>query len=1210
MRVASKATKGAWGRKSKTWRKGQSCLSNPSLKKFRLKARHEASDAGNELTVSSLATHNTINFGNLKLTDNEDDDMKSDKESVKTFASIYSNCTNINFEDFLNNWTADTPLEKEMLAVLTSATESIKEKGGNQTTTEFFACLMTTLEGAKDVNVISATVELLKMVTSKVSVAVFRHGFSRFSEILLATFNRCKGTTNVRLLRGLIHCLGCISRGLDGVSWKDPPNRLIIECLLNYGQHSEPEVRKSVRRALMGIVSVNHSDPNKTAAVLIASMIVSLMKEVNIKDKNLSSLVCLLSMLRSIIAEVPSSTLKKCCEVVLSFMTLEHLKVSCAGLDVLDGIFAKQTACGLTEQMSNQIFNALFEFIPGVSEPDLVIKWVTTTGNVLLFWNKNYPSLYASGVSRVTKAFVSFFSSVDADVHASVSQGLKSILESSMKVPLDFEVISDVSRSIDCSLELRYSHAWSSSLVCVAEKFAAYGSKHPIICMESLKILVGLRQSHQFNQYEELDKTVGAAVKSMGPQVVLQVIHLDVDAEKGKVETAWIIPILRQFIETCEISFFVVFFIPLAVKFKTLSERLQEANPVTAKNLDLMFQQIWSLLPCFLYRGTDIIDSFGKIAPVLGKSLKQWPEVRTVILSGLRKVCKRVETSKSRKERDAVGKYSKNFLPILLNLYTSEEDMKTKEQQLAVFETVASFLRITDASKAVDLYQKTVERYDVTDRSDTFLVIAYLDMMRSYIPFLDKSSIQHLVSHVAQPLFKSKNQRYCKKSFRIIEEVCKSSSQGAKEFVADHLQEVLIVVLEALESVPPSVLSAPLNGLRHLISQFFVLIPSEMETVVNRLIPLIFKCLMNPSRRTRVASVELMKTLTTAAFMTNSGVALIKNHLRQFLTHEGYGDRALMVITLLFDILTSKITDIELRQLLNLIYTPRNSQPMVRSVVTFSKVLMRNKTSDELLPLLPFIMGWLKELNVNLKKSCRLVIRELIIRLVKKFGLETINKLIPEDLAKVLKNIRKKELRKKSKKTEDDMEDMLDDQTNDYSDDEEGDEDELQVQHKKSRMQMEEDMDDFDLLSGVKTVPVVAKKKVEEKEDDGISFGPDGKLVIRDISKKRKRDDDDDDDEEEEEEIPTVKQETRKASMAYKHGGKGIHRDPRAKDLGMKTGNQYKSKRAKGDVKKKDQSVDPYAYFPLLKSSLNKRHRASMKGQFKALKQKTKTGRQ
>ena len=73
--------------------------------------------------------------------------------------------------------------------------------------------------------------------------------------------------------------------------------------------------------------------------------------------------------------------------------------------------------------------------------------------------------------------------------------------------------------------------------------------------------------------------------------------------------------------------------------------------------------------------------------------------------------------------------------------------------------------------------------------------------------------------------------------------------------------------------------------------------------------------------------------------------------------------------------------------------------------------------------------------------------------------------------------------------------------------------------------------------------------------------------------------------------------------LVYKHGGRGIHRDTEAQRFGK----EYTSSRAKGDMKKKGM-MDPYAYIPLDRQTLNKRKKAKFKGQFKNIVKSAKKG--
>lgn len=175
---------------------------------------------------------------------------------------------------------------------------------------------------------------------------------------------------------------------------------------------------------------------------------------------------------------------------------------------------------------------------------------------------------------------------------------------------------------------------------------------------------------------------------------------------------------------------------------------------------------------------------------------------------------------------------------------------------------------------------------------------------------------------------------------------------------------------------------------------------------------------------------------------------------------------------------------------------------------------------------------------------------------------------------------------------------------------------------------------------------VVEKKKAKDP-NRGFKTDHSGKLIIEEPkragikSDDTDSDDDIDEDGNEKKEIladesdsdneatenARAKNRKRKANSAisqasgktgtYVAGGKGIHRPlngatsvisdytaTSAKTSASKGtsayGSEYRAKKAKGDVKKKS-GVDPYAYIPLSRNTLNKRKRAKNSGQFKSI---------
>lgn len=64
---------------------------------------------------------------------------------MQSFASEWSDCSNVSFNRFLKVFRSDSALHKEMLAILAAITEVIKENKGTGTPVEYYCSLVSPL---------------------------------------------------------------------------------------------------------------------------------------------------------------------------------------------------------------------------------------------------------------------------------------------------------------------------------------------------------------------------------------------------------------------------------------------------------------------------------------------------------------------------------------------------------------------------------------------------------------------------------------------------------------------------------------------------------------------------------------------------------------------------------------------------------------------------------------------------------------------------------------------------------------------------------------------------------------------------------------------------------------------------------------------------------------------------------------------------------
>ena len=89
-----------------------------------------------------------------------------------------------------------------------------------------------------------------------------------------------------------------------------------------------------------------------------------------------------------------------------------------------------------------------------------------------------------------------------------------------------------------------------------------------------------------------------------------------------------------------------------------------------SKTFEVLSYQMWSLLPGFCTYPTDLGESFKNLARILGTQLTTRKEIRLYILTGLRHLI--MSSLEVVEDKAEMTRFSKNFLPILFNLYTTK----------------------------------------------------------------------------------------------------------------------------------------------------------------------------------------------------------------------------------------------------------------------------------------------------------------------------------------------------------------------------------------------------------------------------------------------------------------------------------------------------------------------------------------------------------
>ncbi|XP_021071760.1 RRP12-like protein [Mus pahari] len=1260
--------------KLKRWKKGHSSDSNPATCRHRQAARSRffsRPSGKSDLTVDAVKLHNELQSGTLSLGKSQASDTTMDQEpevaftekSSGTFLSGLSDCTNVTFSKVQRFWESNSAAHKEICAVLAAVTEVIRSQGGKETETEYFAALMTTMEAVESPESLAAVAYLLNLVLKRVPSPVLMKKFSDTSKAFMNIMSAQASSASTSALRWVLSCLAILLRKQDLEAWGYPITLQVYHGLLSFTVHAKPKIRKAAQHGVCSVLKGSDfmfgekAPAHHPAAISTAKFCIQEIEKSG-GSKEATTTLHMLTLLKDMLPCFPEGLVKSCSETLLRVMTLNHVLVTACAMQAFHNLFhAKPSPSTLSAELNAQIITALYDYIPSENDLQPLLAWLKVMEKAHINLVRLQRDLGLGHLARFFGTAVTCLLSPHSQVVVAATQTLKEILKecvaphiadigsvtSSASGPPQY--IAKMFRAVEEGLTYKFHAAWSSVLQLLGVFFEACGKQaHPVMkkCLQSL---CDLRLSPHFPHTVALDQAVGAAVTSMGPEVVLQAVPLEIDGSEETLDfpRSWLLPVIRDHVRETRLGFFTTYFLPLATTLKRKAMDLAQAgSTVESKIYDTLQWQIWTLLPGFCTRPTDVAASFKGLARTLGTAISERPDLRVTVCQALRTLI--TKGCEAEADRAEVSRFAKNFLPILFNLYGQPVAAgEAAAPRRAVLETIKTYLTITESQLVNGFLEKATEKV-LDPASSDFTRLSVLDLVVALAPYSDEAAISKLYSTI-RPYLESKVHGIQKKAYRVLEEVCASSQGPAARFVQSHLDDLKKTLLDSLRSTSSPAKRPRLKCLIHIVKK----LSAEHEEFIAALIPEVILCTKEVSVGARKSAFTLLVEMGHAFLRFGSSqedalqryLVLIYPGLLGAVTTVSCSILALTHLLFEFKGLMGTSTVEQLLENVCLLLASR-TRDVVKSALGFIKVAVVVMDVVHLAKHVQLVMEAIGKLSDDMRRHFRMKLRNLFIKFIRKFGFELVKGLLPAEYHKVLINIRKAETRAKKHRAlsqaaveeeeeeeeeeepvqskGDSIEEILADSEDEDEEEERGrGKEQRKLARQRSRAWLKEGGGDepLNFLDPKVAYRVLATQPGPgrgKKKDHGFKLSADGRLIIReeeDGSKVEEEDgtkgEDEDmtdamddarvrskkklkrqrEDEEDELEIPP----------RYQAGGSGIHR-PVAKKAAP--GAEYKAKKAKGDVKKKGR-LDPYAYVPLNRSKLNRRKKVKLQGQFKGL---------
>ncbi|XP_050216515.1 uncharacterized protein LOC126667567 [Mercurialis annua] len=527
---------------------------------------------------------------------------------------------------------------------------------------------------------------------------------------------------------------------------------------------------------------------------------------------------------------------------------------------------------------------------------------------------------------------------------------------------------------------------------------------------------------------------------------------------------------------------------------------------------------------------------------------------------------------------------------------------------------------------------------DSSDAESLLLERARLfDLAVSLLPGLDVEHIGVLFSAVT-PALKDGQGLIQKKAYKVLSVII----QRCDEFVSSSIEQLLQLMIDALPSCHFSAKRHRLDCLYFLVVHVSKTGNSEQRqhAILSAFLTEIILALKEANKKTRNRAYDVLVRIGHACGDEENGGN--RENLLQFFNMVAgglAGETPHMVSAAVKGLarLTYEFSDLvstAYNKLLpsTFLLLQRRNREIIKACLGLLKVLVAKSQSEGLQMHLGSMVEGILKWQDDTKNHCKAKVKHLLDMLVRKCGFDAVKAVMPEEHMKLLTNIRKIKERKE-KKSSDHSEDSRShlskattsrssrwNHTKIFSDFENEDTQDSDAEYmdtetfsgrqskgsallkskaslrsrklRKSGKSLPEDLDQLgdeplDLLDKHKTRAALRSLqplKRKQESDDEMEIDSDGKLIIREGGRPKK-------------EKPHSDLDGRSEIGSYVSASSSRKTQKRQKtsDSGWAyTGKEYASKKAGGDLKKKDK-LEPYAYWPLDRKMMSRRaeHRAT-----------------
>ncbi|KAI9799243.1 MAG: hypothetical protein M1833_004121 [Piccolia ochrophora] len=770
----------------------------------------------------------------------------------------------------------------------------------------------------------------------------------------------------------------------------------------------------------------------------------------------------------------PSRKIEPLCEVLLNISKSSHQYLVMSAIEVFEAIFQ-----GMADEVSSaklpRLMEALAELRPAQNDAQLLPSWIAVLARGWEVSARVDPEDTFQKLPELFELVSSFLASSSYDIRVSASECLVSFMAHCVPETVVYEpsiydekVLEKLARLATDLLSVKYQAAWPETFRVLGSMFEVLRHRsHPLLD-DVVNVVGELRGNDSFTGHKEADELIGNAVIAMGPRAVLQILPLNLANPKSNLKgRAWLLPILRDHVSNTDLIHFKSEFVPLSeMMYERVLRWGEGEKTMEIKIYETVVQQVWALLPGYCNLPRDLAEAFDQgFAELLSNVLYKQVDLRADVCRALQSLVESNSVLLDSEEEDTVllplyglskadaqanldhlATYTGNLLAVLFNVYSQT----LPQSRGFILECINAFLSITPKQELADTFtrvttmletslseekpQTQADRQKLKKGEDRMPQTShtFMDLIITLSIYLPREMFGNLFNMAALIVMRDDDPQLQKKAYKLIPRLAQSDiGRGALEERNTDLQQLIVTSAEKASSPARRDRMAAISEVvRYLPKTDLHFIPSMLSEVV--------MATKEVNEKARAAAFNLLvlmgERMQEGGVVKNSKIPHMADDapdaeasLGEYFTMVSAGlagstphmtSACITALTRIVYHFRASLSDSMLSELVSTLdlFLTSNNREIVRSTLGFVKVSVISLPTSLMAPRLPTLLPNLIFWSHEHKAHFKLKVKHIIERMIRRFGIELVEKFCPEDDRKLIANIRKSKERSKRKK--------------------------------------------------------------------------------------------------------------------------------------------------------------------------------------------------